>query len=163
MTGYLKLGDIQGESSRSGTPGKLGSKGPGPSYYKYKFSNLIITSYDTSGSSGQAPGSTKSGVAGSGTMKVVMPISKQASPFRALSTSGSRSKSVTVVDHSPKSDQKGACTYTLYGVKFADTATKADTLPQEEMTLSYEKIEWTYGVKLENVMVTSFQTSGHSS
>lgn len=144
MSGYMKLGDIKGESRQSGSTGKFTSGGSSPSFYPYELDNVYISSYNVGGSGSQGPGSTKFGAAGPGKMTVRMPMSKTPSPFRALSTSGSRSKSITIVDNAPESEQKGSCTYTLYGVKIADTAVKADPLPAEELTLSYEKIEWTY-------------------
>lgn len=144
MPGYIKIGDIKGKRARAPSPGNLGSGGSGPSYLEYKFMDLMMTSHQLGGSSAKEPGSTKIGAAGPGTLKVVMPLDKKPSPFRALSTSGVRTKSITIVDNAPKSDQKGSCVYTLSGVKVADSTTKADPLPTEELTLNYEKIEWTY-------------------
>ncbi|WP_439124832.1 hypothetical protein [Marivita sp.] len=144
MPAYLKLGDIKGESKSSQATGKLGSGGTKPSYLKYKLEKVVVTSYSISGSSATAPGSTKFGAGGRGTLEFNRPVSSKTSPFRDIATSSGRLTSLTLVDSSPRLGPVGTCTFTLSGVKVADVATKSDVVPTETISMGYEKIEWTY-------------------
>jgi type VI protein secretion system component Hcp len=144
MSAYIKIGDIKGESMRPQSTGKLGTGGSKPSYYEYKLKNVMISSYDVGRSSGSAPGSTKSGVGGRGTLKVNRAISASPSSFRAIATGSGRLKSLTLVDDAPGHGLDGTCTFALSGVKIAEASTKNNALPSEEIAIAYEKIEWTY-------------------
>ncbi|WP_416884012.1 hypothetical protein [Marivita sp.] len=144
MPAFIKIGDIKGENTRLQPTGKLGTGSTNTSQYTHRMKDVLVSSYNTSASSVPEPGTTKTGVAGRGTLKVNRPTSAYPSPFRAIATGSGRLDTVTLVDNAPGLGPKGTCTFTLSGVKIEDSATKAEPVPTETITMTYEKIEWTY-------------------
>lgn len=151
MPAYIKFSDIKGENARPQSSSELGTGGAKSSQYTYQLKNVIVTSYSIAGSSAPEPGTTKTGVAGRGTLKVNRPTSAYPSPFRAIATGSRRLESLTLVDETPGHGLEGTCTFTLSGVEITEAATKNNALPTEEISLTYQKIDWTYSTGAKNV------------
>lgn len=55
MAGYIKIGDVQGESKEASDSFVFKPSDDGESEYRYELKNVFVTSYSTSGSADSDP------------------------------------------------------------------------------------------------------------